>query len=310
MDTIPVVDFNAYNLGVNNVPDNKLVKLGEEIKAAFTGVGFVYLRNSGIEDNEVTNVMSITEKFFLLPEEKKRPFSRGTFPNGNHGWISLEQESLNPRCPGDLKEAFNVTSLSAKEWPTEGVDGFHGIQEKFFLRCKELSLRVLRVMAIGLGLDPSVFIKAHKLIGSDENDSTLRSLYYPLVKSDNVKKDQIRCGEHSDYGSITLVFQSPQAGLQVRNRNKEFILAPYIPGTVLVNIADLMQRWTSDVFVSAVHRVLLPPPGDSGIRQSLVFFVQPDNEAMITCCDGSNKYPPVNALDYLLERFRDSYGKK
>uniref|UniRef100_A0AAR2JCD7 Fe2OG dioxygenase domain-containing protein n=1 Tax=Pygocentrus nattereri TaxID=42514 RepID=A0AAR2JCD7_PYGNA len=141
------------------------------------------------------------------------------------------------------------------------------------------------------------------------NCTSLRALYYPPVKRETVKEDQIRCGEHSDYGSITLLFQSHEGGLQVMNRKGEFISAPSIPGTVLVNIADLMQRWTSDVFVSAVHRVLLPPEGDLRTRQSLTFFVQPDNDAKISCCDGSNKYPPVRSWDYLQSRFNDTYGR-
>ncbi|XP_060762244.1 uncharacterized protein si:dkey-10o6.2 [Neoarius graeffei] len=312
MALIPVVDFNVYKLGTSDVTDKNLQGLSKELRKAFTEVGFVYLKNTGIDQKEVDHVMDISKKFFLLPEEWKKPFSRGSYANNcNHGWVSSETESLNPRRPGDLKEAFNTASLRTDiKWPSDGVDRFRDIQVGFFLRCKELALRVLRVMALSLGLDPEVFLKAHSHIGSDENVSTLRVLYYPPVKAGSVKEGQIRCGEHSDYGSITLLFQSQEAGLQVLNRKGEFISAPSIPGTVMINIADLMQRWTSDVFVSAVHRVLLPPVGDSSTRQSLAFFMQPDNDAIITCCDGSDKYPPVTSADYLLARFNDSYGRK
>ncbi|KAB5535765.1 hypothetical protein PHYPO_G00121710 [Pangasianodon hypophthalmus] len=312
MAFIPVVDFGVYKLGISDTTDENLHELCKEIRKAFTDVGFVYLENTGIDKKEVDHVMDISKKFFLLPEEQKRPFGRGSFTNsGNHGWVSSETERLNPGRPGDLKEAFNTTSLCTDiKWPSDDLEGFRDIQVGFFLRCKELSLRVLRVMALSLGLDSEVFLKAHSHIGSDENGSTLRSLYYPPVNAGSVKEGQLRCGEHSDYGSITLVFQSHEAGLQVLSRKGEFISAPSIPGTVLINIADLMQRWTSDVFVSAVHRVLLPPVGDSSTRQSLVFFVQPDDDAIITCCDGSDKYPPVKSVDYLLARFDDSYGRK
>ncbi len=68
-----------------------------------------------------------------------------------------------------------------------------------------------------------------------------------------------------------------------------------------------VQNWPSD---PQVHRVLLPPAGDLSTRQSLAFFVHPDDEAIISCCDGSDKYPPVKSVDYLLSRFKDSYGKK
>ncbi|XP_055778207.1 uncharacterized protein si:dkey-10o6.2 [Salvelinus fontinalis] len=310
---IPVVDFGAYKLGENDVSGEQLEILSRQLKTAFTEVGFVYLKNTGIVQLEVDEVMNISKKFFLQPDEMKQPFSRNSFSNNpNHGWVSLETESLNPKRPGDLKEAFNTASFHPGiKWPSwEGVNGFCEIQSSFFLRCKDLCLRVLRVMADSLGLEAEVFLSAHRHIGSDENGTTLRSLYYPPVRSDRVKEGQLRCGEHSDYGSITLVFQSQEGGLQVRTRSGEFISAPSIPGTVLINIADLMQRWTSDVFLSAVHRVLLPPAGDLSTRQSLAFFVQPDNEALITCFDGSNKYPPVKSGAYLSERFNDSYGRK
>ncbi|KAF7692487.1 UPF0676 protein C1494.01 [Silurus meridionalis] len=311
MEFIPVVDFDGYKLGIGDVTDQNLQKLCKELRKAFTEVGFVYLKNTGIDQREVDRVMDISKKFFLLSEDEKKPFSRGSFVNNlNHGWVSLERESLNPRNPGDLKEAFNTASLSPDiKWPSDGVNGFRDIQVGFFRRCKELSLRVIRVLALSLGLDSDVFLKAHRLIGSDKNGTTLRSLYYPPVKAESVKEGQLRCGEHSDYGSITLVFQSHEAGLQVLNCKGEFFSAPSIPGTVLINIADLMQRWTGDVFVSAVHRVLLPSVGDSNTRQSMAFFVQPDDDAIVSCCDGSNKYPPVKALDYLLARFSESYGK-
>ncbi|XP_026221910.1 2-oxoglutarate-dependent dioxygenase htyE-like [Anabas testudineus] len=309
--SIPVVDFGAYSLDETDVSDKQLSKLSNELKTAFTEVGFVFLENTGITEEEVDHVMDICKKFFLQPEELKQPFSRKSFANNpNHGWVSLETERLNPRRPGDLKEAFNLTSLHPDiKWPSsDALKGFKEIQTSFFMRCKELSLRVLRVMALSLGLDPEVFLSAHSFIGTDKNDTTLRSLYYPPVESDKAKEDQVRCGEHSDYGSFTLLFQSCE-GLQVCRRSGEFSGVPAIPGTVLINIADLMQRWTSDQFVSVRHRVLLPPVGDSGTRQSLAFFVHPDNDVLITCCDGSNKYPPITAADYLIERFNDSYGQ-
>ncbi|XP_039989277.1 2-oxoglutarate-Fe(II) type oxidoreductase ppzD [Xiphias gladius] len=307
---IPVVDFAAYGLSRRDVTDEQLNGLSKEVKAALEEIGFVFLKNSGITQEEVDRVMDVSRRFFQQPDELKRPFRRNSFADSpNHGWVSLESERLNPRRPGDLKEAFNTVSLHPDiKWPSsEAVTGFQEIQTSFFHRCKELSLRVLRVMAHCLGLDPDVFLSVHRLIGTDENGTTLRSLYYPPVNSEKTKEGQLRCGEHSDYGSITLLFQSSE-GLQVRTRSGEFICAPCIPGAVLVNIADLMQRWTSDRFVSVRHKVLLPPAGDSSTRQSLAFFVQPDDEAVITCCDGSSKYPPVKAGEYLTERFKDSYG--
>nr|XP_046250198.1 2-oxoglutarate-dependent dioxygenase htyE [Scatophagus argus] len=307
--SIPVVDFSAFSLSEKDVTDERMRDLSEELKAAFTEVGFVFLENTGIAQGEVDRVMHISEKFFLQPDELKQAFSRKSFAHSpNHGWVSLEAERLNPRRPGDLKESFNTTSLRPDiAWPSGDLADFREIQTSFFTRCKELSLRVLVVLAHSLGLDPEVFLSTHRLMGTGENATTLRSLYYPPVNRHSVKEQQVRCGEHSDYGTITLLFQNSE-GLQVRGRSGEYICAPVVPGAVLINIADLMQRWTSDRFISVRHRVLLPPAGDSRTRQSLAFFVHPDDEALIACCDGSNKYPPVTAAAYLLERFSDTYG--
>ncbi|XP_028306271.1 2-oxoglutarate-dependent dioxygenase htyE [Gouania willdenowi] len=308
---IPVVDFGVFSLDEKNVSDEQLQQLSKELKKAFSEVGFVFLKNTGITEEEVEQVMTISKTFFLQPDEVKHPFSRSISPAFNHGWVPLELESLNPKRPGDLKEAFNVASVHPDiKWPSSGdLKAFQEIQTSFFLRCKDLSLRVLRVMAISLGLDPEVFLSAHRFIGMDKNTSTLRVLYYPAVNHNNAKEDQVRCGEHSDYGSLTLLFQGSD-GLQVHSRSGEFISVPTIPGAVLINIADMMQRWTSDQLISVVHRVLLPPVGDSSTRQSLAFFVQPDDEALITCCDGSNKYPPIESRTYLLERYKDTYGRE
>ncbi|XP_034031716.1 2-oxoglutarate-dependent dioxygenase htyE [Thalassophryne amazonica] len=308
---IPLVDFSAYSLSKKDVPDEELQVLIKELKTAFMEVGFVYLKNTGITQEEVDNVMKISMEFFLQPDELKKPFRRTYFDKQpNHGWVPIEAERLNPQRPEDFKELFNVSSLHPDvKWPSAGaLAGFQEIQTSYFNRCKDLSLRVLRLMALSLGIDPEVFLGAHRLIGTNGNSTTLRSLYYPPVSSEQMKANQLRCGEHADYGSITLLVQSPEGGLQVRDRSGKYVHVPTIPGAILVNIADLMQRWTSDQFVSTLHRVLLPPSGDFGTRQSVAFFVHPDDEALITCCDGSNKYPPITSYDHLMGRFQQSFS--
>ncbi|XP_066557036.1 uncharacterized protein LOC136747762 [Amia ocellicauda] len=310
---IPVVDFGAYRLGREEVPDDKLGTIIKEMNKAFTEIGFVYLENTGIEPEEVKSILDISKTFFFLPEDIKKQFNRSNQPSvPNHGWAPAETESLNPLRPGDLKESFNIVSIQPDiMWPSEEVlAGFRRIMESFFTRCEQLSLRILRVMALILGLDSDYFVNAHKRMNRDKNATTLRTLYYPPVDMSSVKEGQIRCGEHSDYGTITLVFQSSEGGLEVMNRSGEYISVPHIPGTILINIADLMQRWTSDYFVSAKHRVLLPPAEDKNPRQSVAFFVDPDDDAIISCCDNSNKYPPIKTLDYINERFFVSYGKQ
>ncbi|XP_068595624.1 uncharacterized protein [Brachionichthys hirsutus] len=297
---IPVIDFGAYSLDEKEVPEEPMHNLSRQLKAALTEVGFVFLKNTGITQKEMERVLDKSQEFFQQPDELKRPFSWANFNNPNHGWVFNEEERLNPLRPPDLKECFNVGLLQPDiKWPP--VAEFWEVITSFFHRSKELGLRLLTAMAHSLDLDPQVFLGAHRFVGTNKNPSIVRLLFYPPVNREKVKDSQLRCGEHSDYGTVTLLFQNNE-GLQVRTRSGEYIDVPVIPGAILINIGDLMQRWTSDQFTSAPHRVLLPAAGASNTRLSVAFFLNPDDEALITCVDGSNKYPPVTGHAYVMKR--------
>ncbi|XP_072322187.1 uncharacterized protein [Scyliorhinus torazame] len=311
---IEVVDFGSFGLEKPEPSAIEMDRLSAEILRAFSDIGFVYLKNTGIEDQKVTEVMDICKKFFALPSDIKQQYARSVVDTENidHGWVAAERESLNPARPGDLKEAFNVSTLSSLvKWPTiNHKPEFRECVESFFKTCELLTVRILKVIALGLGLEGDFFIDKHKKIDSNQNQTTLRSLYYPSIHKPSVKGQQIRCGEHSDYGTVTLLFQDERGGLEVMHKSGQFVAAPHIPNAVLLNIGDLLQRWTSDRLISTVHRVLLPQSDDKMCqsRQSLAFFVLPDNDAIVTCCDGSEKYPPTNPLQYLKERFDATYN--
>lgn len=308
---IPVVDFGCYGLHRNEREDMELDLLAKEITSALCDTGFVYLINTGVQNSEVLSIMDVSRKFFMLPQAVKEQYSRPIDSEHlNHGWVATGSERLNNLRPGDLKEAFNVEALSEKiKWPPNSlVNEFQTTLEDFFRRCEQLSLRLLKVIALGLGLNADDFVGQHKLMNTSNNMTTLRSLYYPPIDKSTVKEGQIRCGEHSDYGTITLLFQGSSGGLEVMHKKGEYIYSPPVPGAVLVNIGDLMQRWTSDLLISTKHRVMLPSDDKNIIRQSVAFFVHPDDDTVISCCDGSNKYPPITAKNYVLERFSDSYN--
>ncbi|XP_045167127.2 uncharacterized protein LOC123530421 [Mercenaria mercenaria] len=180
---------------------------------------------------------------------------RGT--ERNFGWIAVERERLNLERPGDLKEAFNYHPADdPDDWPTAE---FQQASREMFLRCTELSHRVCDALSVGLGLGENFMRNAHKSVSKKENQATLRSSYYPPIPQDvDIKPGQIRLGDHSDFGTITLLFQDDIGGLEVEIPGKGFVPATPIPGTVVVNIGDLMQRWTADKLVATKHRVLIP----------------------------------------------------
>ncbi|CAH1250634.1 Hypp8886 [Branchiostoma lanceolatum] len=264
---IPVVEFLPYSLEHYSADDDQLVALAGQIIHAFSTTGFVYLSNHGIPTAQIEQVFQVAEKFFSLPKNVKEKYAWSV--DSVHGWVALERESINPSRPGDLKEAFSVRWVPEKPsaWPTAELPEFQDVVLDFFDKCKKLSLQILELVARGLHLkDAKVFVNSHALMGTGGNPTALRLLHYPPVPAET-KPGQVRCGEHSDYGAITLLFQQVP-GLEVLNRDGVYVPAPIIENAVLVNIGDLMQRWTSDRLVSTKHRVLLPTSqGREQVRQ-------------------------------------------
>ncbi|XP_070532484.1 uncharacterized protein [Ptychodera flava] len=306
---IPVVDFSAYSLSRSSPDDTGIENLIEDVHNALASIGFLYLVNHGIPQSEIDNAFTQSRKFFELPKDVKMKYKRPD-KSSNHGYVECEREKLNPERPGDIKECFNYVPRDATgRMPDGELPEFTKCAVNFYDQCKQLSNRVLEVMARGLNLeDPYLFVKAHEGIGGPHSDTAMRFLYYPPVP-ENVEVNQIRCGEHSDYGSITLLFQDSQGGLEVRAKNGEFIPATPIDGAIVLNIGDLMQRWTSDKLVSTVHRVVVPESEEAkrSLRRSIAFFHHPDNTHVVTCVDGSNKYPPITNDVYLQQRFSATY---
>ena len=223
----------------------------------------------------------------------------------------MDSSSARGSKPGDLKEAFNYRPCDDPEggWPDSAVQ-FRESNKAVYQRLTDLSYRLLDVLSIGLGLDKSFMKDCHQYIGTTKCSTTLRTLYYPPIPTDSkIKPGQIRLGEHSDYGSVTLLFQDDVGGLEVKVPGGDFIPVTPIPGTMLVNIGDLMQRWTSDRLVATKHRVLIPEEEllQKRCRQSVVFFLHPDDDYVVRCLDGSDKYEPISSLDYLKYRFSMTY---
>jgi isopenicillin N synthase-like dioxygenase len=133
----------------------------------------------------------------------------------------------------------------------------------------------------------------------------MRLLYYP-PQPIVVDEDQLGCGAHADYECFTFLSQSNQLGLQVLNSNGEWINAVSIENTFVVNIGDLMQRWTNDQFKSTVHRVI----HTSGTKRCLIpIFFCPDYFSQMKCLinDETPKYKPVIVKEYLTQRFDHTY---
>ncbi|XP_019624695.1 PREDICTED: UPF0676 protein C1494.01-like isoform X2 [Branchiostoma belcheri] len=314
---IPVVDFSAYSLDNKrkNVNDADLEALTDELMQAFTTVGFVYLKNTGIPTSEVNNVFDVYDKFCFQPEAVKEKYSRPVDRTAErHGWMALEREMLSlvgrdTPAPGDLKECFNIHPplTEGQTWPEE-IPEFEPVMMDFYHKCHVIAMRLLELIARGLGVeDVDGFLGKFKYVGKGRNGTNLRTLRYPPVP-DVIKKDQVRCGEHTDFGCLTLLFQDNH-GLEVVNADGEYVPASPIPGTVVVNIADTLQRWSADKLKSTRHRVVMPesPEERQRVRRSIAYFFHCDSDVELNCLDGSDKYEPLLAREYLNQQVGATY---
>ncbi|XP_078603045.1 uncharacterized protein LOC144877048 [Branchiostoma floridae x Branchiostoma japonicum] len=303
-EEVPIIDFSAYGLSQpHGASRAQLTTLAQSLTHTLSTVGFAYLTHVGISQQEVDEMFEVWDRFFALPGDVKEKYRRPSDGSrGRQGWIAMERARVVVDRPCDLKEAFNVIPPLPPEqtWPGE-LPELEKVSLKFFDKCVQLTLRILEVMAIGLDVpDIPGFLAVHGSMGKGGNSTQLRLLRYPPVP-DRVKERQIRCGEHTDYGSITLLWQDGAPGLEIETLTHQWVPVPPIPGTVVVNIADMMQRWTGDRLRSTPHRVVLPEEEKwrKVPRRSIPFFAHPDDDAVLTCLDGSDKYPPMTAEEHM-----------
>ena len=293
--------------------------MGKIFVDALSTTGFVYLKNHGIDSDSLNHVNEITKKFFELPLELKNQYKED---QSVFGYVGLLEESLNPSKYPGYKEIFNISGCflgkSDTQWPDELLPLFSKTIENFMEQCKQLTLRLLEVLAVGLNLqDKDEFLKSHSLIHKDGNYTALRCLYYPPVP-ENITKKVTRLGEHSDYGSITLLFQDDVGGLQVQTASGEYMEAAPIEGTMLVNIGDALQFWTGGKLKSTKHKVDLPPnpTGCKSVRRSIAYFVLPNNDVRIdsplSCVSDDENHKnisskPLTFLKYLEGKLNNSF---
>ncbi len=265
---LQLIDFSKF---LNGSEEQKL-ETAKAILKGFQTAGFIYLKNIPIAAETRAHVFGTSAKLFKLPIESKLQHA-WTTPQANRGYsapgrekVSLltdadEVEKARSAAP-DIKESFEIGREDEpghpNQWPAEEGEliGFKSTMTDFFSQCKSLHAEVMRAIAVGMGLDPTFFDRF-----VDVGDNTLRLLHYPAVKSEvfKINPGQVRAGEHSDYGSITLLFQDSRGGLQVKSPNSQFVDATPIEDTCVVNAGDLLARWSNDTIKSTIHRVVEPP---------------------------------------------------
>ena len=307
---IPVIHFERFLNGTS--AERKSV--ADQMRRASQDWGFFYLSGCGMPDEQLEAAFSGSKAFFALPQKDKQGVAWQN-PESNRGYVGIKREKLDPTRPGDLKEAFNLApegpgpDTHKNLWPA-GYPRFETVMTRFLGECILTADRVLQAFALALGQPEDFFKNAH-----NEHDHTLRLLHYPPLPEGFEPEDgESRAGAHTDYGSITLLFQDDVGGLEVCTRSGEWIRATPIPGTVVVNTGDLMHRWTNHVFCSTPHRVNVAPEHRHRDRYSIAFFCHPNKTSEIACdescatADNPAIYGPISAGQHLNEKLTNTYG--
>jgi isopenicillin N synthase-like dioxygenase len=314
-EAIPLIDFGPFLAGDAAARRQVAAKIGR----ACSEIGFFYVVNHGVPQALVEQTFAETKRFFDLPREEKAKISV-TRSKNHRGYFASGEENLDPakQPTGDYKEGVNIgrdlgpddpdvraaTPLHGpNQWPAD-LPGWRDRMETYYRAMQDLGAQILAAFALALDMPQDFF--ADKIA---KPMTTLRLLHYPPQRG-RVTEDQIGCGAHSDFGCFTMLAQDDIGGLQVRGRDGQWIDATPIPGSFVVNIGDMMARWTNDRFASTLHRVVNVSGRE---RYSIPYFFDPDFRADLTClptCLAPGEtphYPPTTGGQHLLDKIDETF---
>ena len=296
-ESIPVIDLAESG----SLEHRK--RIAWEIHKACRDTGFFYVANHGVPNSVLTDQLAWAERFFELPFERKLEINFDQSPR-RLGYEPMLRQVLDEGSAPDLKESFMCLALppdvSEREayhdplnlWPA-GLPGFEAQTRIYGRHMGILCRRLMALIALSLDLSEDYFEDAFA-----GTTSAVRMLHYPpqgIAGAHN----QLGAGAHTDWGAITLLLQDECGGLEVRNAAGDWIEATPIPGTLVINLGDLIRRWTNDLYHSTLHRVLNKAAGRH--RYSVPTFCSPDHSYRVEClptCRPSSGVPlyPVSTV--------------
>jgi len=289
-----------------------------EVRRACEGHGFLYLVEHGISPELTDRVLAQSRRFFDLPEADKRRVDKAASPC-NRGYEPLRGQVLEPGAPPDLKEGYYIGAdlppsdprvaaglfnHGPNQWP-EGLPGWRETMERYFAELSALCARVMEMLALSLDLPPGAFDRF-----CEDPMATLRLLHYPPQPAQPAPGEK-GCGAHTDFGALTLLLQDDAGGLQVLDGERGWIDAAPMPGAFIVNLGDLVARWTNDRYRSTLHRVINTSGRE---RYSVPFFFTGRADHVVACLDTCRaageapRYPPTTAIGHLQEMYRRTYA--
>jgi len=312
-NALPVIDISGLKS-----PDAAIRQaVGDQIRSACLDLGFMYIVGHGVSAETRAAVFDEAAAFFALAEDRKLALDMNN-SIGNAGYEALRAQTLESGAPPDLKEGFYIGeelapdhprvlaggfNLGPNQWPA-GAPGFRKVMSAYYDEMLALGETLMRGVALSLRLEEDFFedFCTEPLAG-------LRLLHYPPQPA-NAHPDEKGCGAHTDFGGITMLMQDDNGGLQVMGADGEWLHAPPLANSYIVNLGDMVARWTNDRYRSTLHRVV----NFSGReRYSIPFFysgrLSHEVAALPGCLgeDETPKYPPTTVEAHMREMYARTY---
>lgn len=312
---IPSVDLQDFLSGDETKKQAFVKALGN----AYENIGFVAIKGHFLNDDLSANLYQQVQAFFNLDETTKLKYEIEGLA-GQRGYTSFGKEHAKGSSAGDLKEFWHFGQYVEdndpvkEEYPNnvtvEELPEFNAVGKETYQNLEKTGKYMLRAIALHLGLEETYFdSKIHN------GNSILRPIHYPPITSE--PKNAVRAGQHEDINLITLLMGASADGLQVLNKQGEWISVTALPEQLVVNVGDMLQRLTNGKLKSTTHRVVNPPREKWGTsRFSIPFFLHPRSDMRLdcleSCIDGQNpkQFEDCNAGEYLDERLREIGLKK
>jgi isopenicillin N synthase-like dioxygenase len=310
MKNIPSVDLSDF-LSKDKKRKEKFIK---EIGEAYEEIGFVALKGHFLTDNLSDNLYKEVKSFFALPENVKAKYEIEGI-GGQRGYTSFGKESAKGKTVGDLKEFWHFgqevvgNEQLKEEYPdnviVKELPNFNKIGQETYKMLEKTAISVLRALALYIGLDEFYF--DNYVINGN---SILRPIHYPPIKGE--PKGAERAAAHGDINLITLLMGASAAGLQVQNKQGEWIAVTALPEQLVINVGDMLERLTNNKLRSTIHKVVNPPKEDwDKPRYSIPFFTHPISEMPLNCLpecidnEHPKAYEDITAGEFLNERLRE-----
>ena len=310
---LPIIDFAGFATASQAQRQSTANAIGKACRE----VGFFYLKGHDISPAITQAAFAASAQFFAQTPEQKAAIAIDK-STCHRGWFRLGEEVLDAQGQpeGDYKEGLKIGRdlgpdhprvkagiplHGPNQWPD--LAGWQATMQAYYDACERVSRQLMQAFALSLNL-PDDYFSPHLQAPM----ATLGALYYPPLEP---SQTSLSAGAHTDFGCLTLLAQRQIEGLEIFNKQGQWQAIPAHDATLVVNIGDMLARWTHDMYASTQHRVVNKA---KAARYSLAYFFDPDPDADLTALPGclapgaASSYPHATCLSHLLDKIEESFA--